>query len=117
MQRYSNYRGMTRTTGKPVSSESKAKQLPNRITVVGRGVPLNFEFSVAGDIEMMAADPVEEATVVTKKAVEGSIEVGVQRFRFSGELANIHVVDWNGVKGAESPSTPTIHVEYGAPDR
>ncbi|MFD1564578.1 hypothetical protein ACFR99_13600 [Haloarchaeobius amylolyticus] len=108
---------MTRTNGKTASSESNTEQLPNRITVVGRGVPSNFEFSVAGDIEMMSEDPVEEATVVTKNAVEGSIEVGVQRFRFSGELANIHVADWNGMEGGESPSTPTIHVDYGVSDR
>ncbi|MFD1562167.1 hypothetical protein ACFR99_01080 [Haloarchaeobius amylolyticus] len=87
------------------------------MTVVGRGVPSNFEFSVAGDIEMMSEDPVEEATVVTKNAVEGAIDVGGQRFRFSDELANVHVTDWNGVEGGESPSTPTIHIDYGAPDR
>ena len=108
---------MTRTNGKTASSESNTKQLPNRITVVGRGVPSNFEFAVAGDIEMMSEDPVEETTVVTKNAVEGSIEVGIQRFRFSGELANIHVTDWNGMEGGESPSTPTIHVDYGTPGR
>ncbi|MFA9504928.1 hypothetical protein ACERIM_19400 [Natrinema sp. H-ect1] len=108
---------MTRTNSNPVSNSSNTDHLPNRITVVGRGVPSNFEFSVAGDIEMMTADPVKEATVVTKNVVEGSIEVGVQRFRFSGELANIRVGDWNGVEGAESASTPTIHVDYGVPER
>jgi len=108
---------MTRTNSNPVSNASNTDHLPNRITVVGRGVPSNFELSVAGGIEMMTADPVKEATVVTKNAAEGSIEVGVQRFRFSGELANIHVTDWNGVEGAESASTPTIHVDYGVPER
>jgi len=110
---------MTRINGKAASSESNTEQLPNCITVVGRGVPSNFEFSVAGDIEMMSENenPVKEATVVTENAVEGSIDVGVQRFRFSGELANIHVADWNGVEGGESPSTPTIHIEYGVPER
>jgi len=108
---------MTRTNGKTTPSESNTELLPNCITVVGRGVPSNFELSVAGDIEMMSEDPVKEATVVTKNAVEGSIDVGVQRFRFSGELANIHVTDWNGVEGGESASTPTIHVDYGTPDR
>ena len=105
------------TNGKTASSESNTDQLPNCITVVGRGVPSNFEFSVAGDIEMVSEDPVEEATVVTKNAVESSIDVGVQRFRFSGELANIHVADWNGVEGEESPSTPTIHVDFAVSDR
>lgn len=108
---------MTRLTGETDSIKADSEQLPNRITVVGRGVPSNFEFSVAGVIEMIAEDPVEEATIVTENTVEGSIEVGVQQFRFSGELANIHVVDWNGVAGAESPTTPVIHVDYGTPGR
>ena len=109
--------GMNRTNGKTASSESNTGELQNCITVIGRGVPSNFEFSVAGDIKMMSENPVKEATVVTKNAVEGSIDIGVQRFRFSGELANIHVADWNGVEGGESPSTPTIHIEYGVPER
>ncbi|WP_117363655.1 hypothetical protein [Natrarchaeobaculum sulfurireducens] len=102
---------MTRDTSE--SDTSEAGRLPNLVTIVGRGVPSNFEISVAGELEMLADDPFEEGTVVTKSAVEGSIDTGVQRFRFSGELANISVVDWNGVEGAASPSTPTVHVNYG----
>lgn len=101
----------------PVQSESEESHLPNLITVVGRGVPSSFEFTVAGDIEMIDENPVEEATIVSKSTVEGTIEVGVQRFRFSGDLTNIRTVDWNGVEGLESESTPTVHVNYGVSER
>lgn len=63
----------------------------------GKGVPSNYEITVNGDIELVGANPLEEATVVTDHAAEGTVEAGVMRFRFSGEMANIHVVDWNGV--------------------
>ncbi|WP_226042882.1 hypothetical protein [Natrinema sp. DC36] len=109
---------MTRDTqAENESSSADDRQLPNLVTIVGRGVPSNFEIAVADKIEMMADNPLEEATIVTDSAVEGSIDSNVQRFRFSGELANIHLVDWNGVEAPESPSTPTVHVDYGVPER
>lgn len=87
--------------------------LTNRVTIIGRGVPSNYEISVSGDIEPVDADSLEETTVVSEHAVEGTIETGVQRFQFSGELANVHVLDWNGTPASESPSTPDVHVDYG----
>ncbi|ELY95949.1 hypothetical protein [Natrialba taiwanensis] len=104
----------------PVSQDTSvqsAEQFPNLVTIVGRGVPSTFEIAVDGEIEMLADDPVAEATIVSEKVAEGTIDVGVQRFRFAGEMANIHVVDWNGVPASESPNTPTVHVEYGSPER
>ncbi|SEW14173.1 hypothetical protein [Natrinema salifodinae] len=91
--------------------------LPNLVTIVGRGVPSNFEIAVDGDIEMLADDPVAEGTVVSGSVAEGAIDVGVQRFRFSGQMANVRLVDWNGNDAANSASVPTVHVEYGAPER
>lgn len=93
------------------------QELPNLVTIVGRGVPSNFELTVDGELELVDADPLEEALIVTESVAEGSIDVGVYRFRFSGELANVHVVDWNGVDAADSPSTPTVHIDYGVPAR
>ncbi|OIB58186.1 hypothetical protein [Natrialba sp. SSL1] len=87
--------------------------LPNRVTIVGRGVPSNYEITVDGDIELVGGDPLEEATVVTEHSAEGAVDTGVLRFRFSGEMANIRVVDWNGVPAPDSPSTPEIHIDYG----
>ena len=91
--------------------------LPNLVTIVGRGVPSNYEITVDGEIELVGSDPLEEATVVTDHSAEGAVEIGVMRFRFSGETANVHVVDWNGTPASESPSTPEVHVDYGVPDR
>ncbi|WP_226008031.1 hypothetical protein [Natrinema salinisoli] len=96
---------------------SSEGSLTNRITIVGRGVPSNYEISVDGEIELVGADPLEEATVVTDHAAEGAIETGVMRFQFSGEMANVHLVDWNGTSAPESPSTPEVHVDYGVPPR
>jgi len=91
--------------------------LPNLVTIVGRGVPSNYEIAVDGELEMLADDPVAEGTVVSGDVAEGAIDVGVQRFRFSGQMANVRLVDWNGNEAADSASVPTVHVEYGAPNR
>lgn len=85
----------------------------NLITITGSGVPSNYEISVSGDIELVGADPVKGATVVSKQTAEGTIETGVQRFRFSGQMANIHLLDWNGIPAPDSPSTLNVHVDYG----
>ncbi|WP_049891639.1 MULTISPECIES: hypothetical protein [Natronococcus] len=99
------------------ASGSRDDRLPNLVTIVGRGVPSNFEIAVDGEIEMLADDPVAEGTVVSGGVAEGTIEVGVQRFRFSGQMANVYVVDWNGVEMSDSASTPEVHVDYGISSR
>lgn len=94
-----------------------ADSLPNLVTVVGRGVPSNFEISVDGQIELVGSDPTAEAITVTGGVAEGAIDVGVTRFRFSGEMANVRLVDWNGTPAPESPSTPHVHIDYAAASR
>jgi hypothetical protein len=89
------------------------KTLPNRITIIGKGVLSSYEITVSNSIELVGAEPFEEATIVTEHAVEGSIETGVRRFRFSGEMANVHLVDWNGTPASQSPNTPGVHIDYG----
>lgn len=96
---------------------SEPDQLPNLVTIVGRGVPSNFEIAVDGKIEMLAEDPVAEGTVISGGVAEGTIDVGVQRFRFSGQMANVYVVDWNGNEMPDSASTPEVHVDYGVGTR
>ncbi|RKD88940.1 hypothetical protein [Halopiger aswanensis] len=91
--------------------------LPNLVTIVGRGVPSNYEITVDGAIELVGADPLEEATVVTDHSAEGSVDTGVMRFRFSGEMADIRIVDWNGIAAPDSPSTPAVHIDYGVSAR
>lgn len=93
-------------------SATTGDRLPHLVTLVGRGVPSNFEITVDGEIELVDADPLEEATVVTPHAAEGAVATGVMRFRFSGEMANINLVDWNGTPAPESPSTPEVHIDY-----
>lgn len=89
--------------------------LPNLVTIVGGGVPSTYELTVDGDIELIGADPLEDATLVTAHSAEGAVETGVVRFRFSGALANVRVVDWNGVVAPDSPNAPEIRVDYGPP--
>lgn len=101
----------------PRTDPAETESLPNLLTIVGRGVPSRYEITVSGDIEMLADDPVAEGTVVSGPMAEGSIDVGVQRFRFSGRMADVQLVDWNGVPAPESPSTPTVHVDFDVPDR
>lgn len=99
------------------TARNDSEPLPNLVTVVGRGVPSNFEITVDGEIEMDADDPVAEGTVVSGSVAEGAIDVGVQRFRFSGQVTNVKLVDWNGVPAPESASVPEVHVDYGVPQR
>ena len=91
--------------------------LANLVTIVGRGVPSNYEITVDGKIEMETTDPVSEGTIVSGAVAEGSIDVGVHRFRFSGRTATVDVVDWNGVEAPDSPNTPTVHVDYDVANR
>ncbi|MBZ6495451.1 hypothetical protein [Natrinema longum] len=110
---------MTRDTSVQNRTDAAAneRQLPNLVTIVGRGVPSNYEVAVDGDLESLADDPTAEGPVVAGSVAEGAIDVGVRRFRFSGEMANVRLVDWNGTEAADSASVPTVHVEYGAPTR
>ncbi|MFC4989082.1 hypothetical protein [Saliphagus infecundisoli] len=91
--------------------------LPNKVTIIGRGVPSNYEISIDGAIEEIDTESREDGTIVSGRVAEGVIETGVQRFRFSGEMANVHLVDWNGTPAPESPSTPVVHIDYGVSDR
>lgn len=103
---------MARDTQTRTHGQSQDGPLPHLVTIVGRGVPASFELTVDGELEPTVDDPLAEGVVVSGSAAEGSIEVGVTRFRFSGELATVHLVDWNGVPAPESSSTPSVHVEY-----
>lgn len=97
-------------------STDAEETLPNRITIIGKGVPSSYEITVSNSIELVGAEPLEEATIVTEHAAEGAIETGVKRFRFSGEMANVHLVDWNGNPASQSPNTPEFHIDYGVSD-
>ncbi len=97
----------------PTQPAQQATDLPNLVTIVGRGVPSSFELTVDGDLEMVDENPAATATTISGGVAEGSIDVGVRRFRFSGQMANVQVVDWNGNTAPESSSVPAVHVDYG----
>lgn len=86
--------------------------LPNQVTIVGHGVPTSYEITVDGQIEMVADDPLEEATIVSGSAVETAIESGVHRFRFSAGMATVTFVDDDSTAPSDSPA---VHVEYDVP--
>lgn len=97
-----------------MASNSK---LPNQVTLIGRGVPANYEICTEGAIRETDSESDDDGTIVSGQAVEGVIETGVKRFRFAGQMVNVHLVDWNGTPAPESPSTPIVHVDYGVSDR
>ena len=93
----------------PVRSTSDAQEtLPNLVTVVGQGSPSSFELTVDGDIEMLADDPLEEATVISGTTAEGAIDVGVQQFRFSGDMTTVTFIG----DDSRAEKKATVHVEY-----
>ncbi|TYL36738.1 hypothetical protein CV102_20905 [Natronococcus pandeyae] len=101
---------MARDDAKLDANATNSKsELPNQVTVVGHGTPASFELTVDGEIESAET---QQMALVSNHAVEGAIETGVTRFRFSGEMANVHIGDLNGFERDDSPSSPTIHVEY-----
>lgn len=94
-------------------SMASNSKLPNQITIIGRGVPSNYEICVDGAIEEADTQSDGSGTNISGQAVEGVIETGIQRFRFTGQMANVHLVDWNGTPAPKSPSTPIVHIDYG----
>ena len=98
------------------ASAADDEELPNLLTVVGQGVPSSYEITVDGEIEMIADDHVEEATIVSGTAVEGAIEEDEQQFRFSGDLTDVTFID-RGVTGLTPAAAPNVHVDYGAPEQ
>lgn len=55
--------------------------------------------------------------IASGQIAKGEIETGVQRFRFSGEMVNVHFADWNGAPAPEFTSTPIVHINYGIGNR
>ena len=93
-------------------SGGSAGSLPNLVTIVGRGVPSNFELAVDGDLDLVGGDPPEATIRISNGVAEGGITDGVCRFRFDGELAAVQFLDWDGAPAPDSPHTPTVHADY-----
>ncbi|UHQ95326.1 right-handed parallel beta-helix repeat-containing protein [Haloterrigena alkaliphila] len=67
---------------------------PHVLTLVGNGSDASYEISVDGTIDTVAGDDSEQfATARSESTVEGSIQTGVQRFRFSGVVSDVTFLD------------------------
>ncbi|QLG48572.1 right-handed parallel beta-helix repeat-containing protein [Natrinema halophilum] len=80
--------------GEQVDPADYGDEQPHVLTLVGNGSSANYEITVDGTIDTVAGDDSEEyATVMSGNTVEGSIERGAQRFRFSGALTDVTFLD------------------------
>ena len=84
--------------------------LPNVITVDGQGTPASFEITVDGEIDLIDGVASEEATIVSGTTAEGAVESDTQRFRFSGEVTDVTIVNHGGLP-SETVVDPEICVE------
>ena len=85
----------------------------NTLTIIGHGTPSSFEITVDGTIELVEDDS-ESATILSGSTVEGTIETGMLRFRFTGDLADVTFVD-RRITGLSPGAVPNVHVDYAAP--
>lgn len=100
----------------PRDTARTSTDLPNTLTIAGTGVPVTYEVTVDGAIEMDAHDPVEEATIVSGSAVEGAIDRGVKRFWFEGDLADV-TVDGRVASDFSAIDDADLEVEYASTGR
>ncbi|ELY39235.1 hypothetical protein [Natronorubrum tibetense] len=88
----------------------------NTLTIIGRDNPSSFEITVDGEIDLLTDDNDANATVVSGSTVEGTIETGIVRFRFTGDLTDVTFVD-RGITGFSPAAAPNVHVDYPAPEQ
>ena len=86
----------------------------NALTIVGHGAPSSFEITVDGGIDPLEGD--ESVTTVSGSTVEGTIETGTLRFRFTGDLTDVTFVD-RRITGLSPAAVPNVHVDYAAPEQ
>ena len=86
----------------------------NALTIVGHGTPSSFEITVDGEIEPLDGD-VADAATVSGSTVEGTVETGTIRFRFTGDLADVTFVD-RRITGRSPAAVPNVHVDYTVPE-
>ena len=88
----------------------------NTLTIIGHDSPSSFEITVDGEIELLTDDGDANATVVSGSTVEGTIETGTIRFRFTGDLTDVTFVD-REITGLSPAAAPNVHVDYPAPEQ
>ncbi len=79
--------------GEQVDPSDYGAERPHVLTVVGNGSPANYEVTVDGTIDKALGDGSDETAIRSETVAEGSIERGVQRFRFSGTISDFTFVE------------------------
>ncbi len=76
--------------GEEIDPADYGDDLPHVLTVVGNGSEASYELTVDGTIDTVLGDAsAAGAERQTTETVTGTIERGVHRFRFSGELVDV----------------------------
>ena len=88
----------------------------NTLTIIGRDSPSSFEITVDGEIDLLTDDNDANATVISGSTVEGTIETGIVRFRFTGDLTDVTFID-REITGLSPAAAPNVHVDYPAPEQ
>lgn len=102
------------TTATIAATARDADSSANALTIIGHGTPSSFEITVDGTIELVDDDS-ESATVLSGSTLEGTIESGTLRFRFTGDLVDVTLVD-RRITGLSPAAVPNVHVDYAAPE-
>ena len=79
------------------------------LVVEGQGTPASFEVSVDGTIEFEAGDPTAEAVVVSDQTAEGAVEFGTRRFRITGTVSDVTIINRGGL--GDDVVDPEVYVE------
>ncbi|WP_436346899.1 hypothetical protein [Natronorubrum sp. FCH18a] len=98
------------------SRADETDSLTNTLTIIGHDTPSSFEITVDGEIDLLTEDSDANATVVSGSTVEGTIETGTIRFRFTGDLTDVTFVD-REITGLSPAAAPNVHVDYPAPEQ
>lgn len=91
--------------------------LTNVVTIVGQGIPSSYEITVEGDIEAAPDRAGVSSATVSGSSAEGTIDVGVERFHFSGELMAISFVGRSERYEPGSPYVPRVSIDYNVRER
>ncbi|MFC6767033.1 hypothetical protein [Natrinema soli] len=75
--------------GEPVDPAEYGDELPNLLTIVGNGTETSYEATVDAAIDTVLGDAsASEAELLSSSTVSGTIDRGVHRFRFAGDLVD-----------------------------
>ena len=83
-----------RLDGEEIDPDDYGTAYPHVLEVEGQGVPTSFEVTVDGEIELAGSEePEADATTISGSTVQSSITDGSQRFRFSGAVTDVTIIE------------------------